>query len=375
MNPHGLLHFVDQGVENLPKRAKLLVALGVIVAIGAVLLIPQLRAALWRAIRNDRPDEGKTAKELSSELESPDPSIRAKAAKDLGRIGAEGQVAIPALCKALGDPSAEVRVQASLALTKLEPKGNSVVPALSKAVTDEIPIVRMNALLTLSRLGPDAKEAVPQLVRALRDEKNLTRIYPFPRSVFEMSVETLGQIGPDAKEAVGDLTKIMNTKEKDILKRVNVARAILKINKDLKNTLPVLIEGLNSSNFEAWDQAIETIEATGPEAKDAVPALIKVLKDKDVGNTQTQGGAARALGKIGPEAKAAVPALIAALDGKDYYVRNWAIFALGAIGREARPATDAILRVAKEGDARLDQRIKDALIQIDPEAVSRLGSK
>src|SRR5262249_22050969 len=53
-------------------------------------------------------------------------------------------------------------------------------------------------------------------------------------------------------------------------------------------------------------EAARAIAEMGPAAKDAVPALIAVLKDK---NREVRKAAAGALGKIGPAAEPAVPAL------------------------------------------------------------------
>ena len=52
------------------------------------------------------------------------------------------------------------------------------------------------------------------------------------------------------------------------------------------------------------------LENMGPDAKDAVPALINALSDPDRGVRQAS---VKALGRIGPAAKAAVPALSRAL--------------------------------------------------------------
>ena len=67
----------------------------------------------------------------------------------------------------------------------------------------------------------------------------------------------------------------------------------------------------------------------GPDAKIAVPILIKALDDEYEG---VRRFAALALGKIGPEAEQAVPALIISLrDDRDKDVRSSAAKALGQI--------------------------------------------
>jgi HEAT repeat protein len=66
----------------------------------------------------------------------------------------------------------------------------------------------------------------------------------------------------------------------------------------------------------------------GPDAKDAIPALIEALKDNDV---QVRRTVARALGKIGPAAKSAVPALQKVTNDADRQVRDAATLALKRI--------------------------------------------
>jgi HEAT repeat protein len=62
--------------------------------------------------------------------------------------------------------------------------------------------------------------------------------------------------------------------------------------------------------------------------------MIAVLKDQD---EEVLRLAAQALGWIGPEAKEAVPALIAALTDQEAEVRRSAAYALGEVGVLAVP--------------------------------------
>ena len=72
----------------------------------------------------------------------------------------------------------------------------------------------------------------------------------------------------------------------------------------------------------------------GPAAKDAVPALTALLRDKDWG---ARFAAARALGGIGPPASNAVPALTQLLKDKDEDVRKAAAEALEKIKKKPAP--------------------------------------
>jgi HEAT repeat protein len=77
------------------------------------------------------------------------------------------------------------------------------------------------------------------------------------------------------------------------------------------------------------DYALQQLALLGPDAADAAPVLIAVLKDALALNRYL---AAEALRAIGPGAEEAVPALIAALRDVDPIVTESAAEALEAIG-------------------------------------------
>lgn len=108
------------------------------------------------------------------------------------------------------------------------------------------------------------------------------------------------------------------------------------------SALPELIEHLKDDDDTVRRIAAWALGEMGPAARDAVPALIAVLEDKDSGGAR--GCAAEALCKIGPTAKSAVPALREALKDKDSVLRVHAASALIAIG----PVTESDLSVLRE---------------------------
>jgi HEAT repeat protein len=72
----------------------------------------------------------------------------------------------------------------------------------------------------------------------------------------------------------------------------------------------------------------------GPDAKDAVPALIAALKSKEV---EVRGASAHALGEIGSGAKSAIDALTQVIkNDDDADVRKTAVLAIGKIQGQDR---------------------------------------
>ena len=97
-----------------------------------------------------------------------------------------------------------------------------------------------------------------------------------------------------------------------------------------------------------------------------VERLISRLKDKDAGIRRS---AAEALGKVGLDAKGAVGALARALKDDDKNVVFDAAFALGRIGGASVPA---LIDTLKESDKSVRRRAIEALRMIGHEAVAAL---
>ena len=102
-----------------------------------------------------------------------------------------------------------------------------------------------------------------------------------------------------------------------------------------------LIAKLKDKNANVRLRAADALRRMGQAAKDAVPALIRALRDKEL---KVSFDATRALGQIGP---VAVPTLIRALRHPDVTVHPFAVLALGLIGPEAKASVPAIhLRIS-----------------------------
>jgi HEAT repeat protein len=114
-------------------------------------------------------------------------------------------------------------------------------------------------------------------------------------------------------------------------------RTLLEWENDLKDKDPSVREA-----------AMATIKVYGTAARRSVPALIKELRDADVG---LRVNAVITLGYIGPDSKDindCVTALTALLRDQQGIVRFQAAKALGRIGREASGATPILIRLTKD---------------------------
>ena len=104
--------------------------------------------------------------------------------------------------------------------------------------------------------------------------------------------------------------------------------------------------------------AAQVLGDFGPAAQQAVPALVKALRDS---NATLRLNAAFALGKIGARPKLAVPALVDRLDDPDEGVRMYAAIALKKFGARAANAVPALVATLKDRSWQVRERAALAL--------------
>jgi HEAT repeat protein len=137
----------------------------------------------------------------------------------------------------------------------------------------------------LGGIGPDAKESLPIL------QKYMTSEVAFDRMV---AANAMLKIDPASKAPIQVLlTEIKDPQSED---RMTAARSLWRSREQRATILAMLIDALRDEK-QQWG-ALYTLEAIGPEAKDALPALKGLLKDKKTQNIRRE--LRRALGKIAP---------------------------------------------------------------------------
>jgi HEAT repeat protein len=301
---------------------------------------------------------------LIEQLHEPEPTARILAAERLTSLGHDARPALPALIEtALHDPTQDASVAAATAIRSLDLQAaRDVVNGSFPMLWDADAGVRRKACLVLGNLGPAAKPAVPSLITMLDDTDD---------SVREGAVAALGSIGIPQTEIVAALTKAMQDPVATVRYRaaaqfavhvpVTAAAvpALVELRRDPDKSVAALADvalehaGQNPRQDVSAlmallerpgekDYALQQLAQLGPEAADAAPILVSVLKDALALNRYL---AAEALRAIGPAAEEAVPELIAALHDADPVVRESAAEALESIGTpEAKEALDVLRR-------------------------------
>lgn len=209
------------------------------------------------------------------------------------------------------------------------------VATLIKQLESKDSDVRRAAVKSLAAKKKEAGSAAPALVKALKEDRDLY--------VRRFAAQALGEIGADPAVAG-----------------------------------PALTEAARSNRREIADAALTSLGKLGP---GAVPALVEVLKKREVRGGKPKGKsrepvhdasatlrakAAQALGNLGPDAREAVPALIEALQDPD--VRTDAATALGNIGPDAKEAISALTEISQNKSGKKDKSfqaaVKEALTKI-----------
>jgi len=222
-----------------------------------------------------------------------------------------------------------------------------VVPVLIKGLerTDYVKPVRnskwnMNPrgfiAWALGRFGPRAKEAVPALAKTMHGKDGWAR---------QPAAWALRKIGKDAAPATEALIKALSSAWGGNARSAgcgyHAAHALARIG---ESALPAVIKALETvprkgRSSRSRCAAAVVLGLMGSKAKEAVPALIKVLsEDQPLLKTE----AALALSKIDPSAEGVVPALAQALTDTNYAVRNSVAQALGGCGSAAKDAIPAL---------------------------------
>jgi len=294
-----------------------------------------------QALQSICPDsEGLVPPLLAALKEANNATVRAAAAEALGRIGPDAAEAIGEVAAVLSsDSSPDVRMAAARALGKIGPKSAGVLTVLTRALQDQEARVRETAAATLGEMGSAAQEAVERLAAGLKGDadpavrrraaKALTQINPTDRVVVRAlqralrsedrelrmcTVQALAAVGPDAKEMAGHLVTTFR-RDEDLEVRLAAARTTQAIDPSNQVFLFALRSALRDKTLKVRETAADILGQLGAKSVEAVPNLIKALKEDEA--MAVQIAAARALVKIAPGSDEVMGALKEVSQGAD----------------------------------------------------------
>ena len=378
-------------------------------------------------------------------VKDPDTGFRVEYASVLGGLGRKAGAALPALFEALNDRYS-YRVPLD-ALRAIEAFGSDVkppLPALVKALWNRsADDVCRYVIKMIEPTAPGAKEFIPPLINFYIHDwtnNNLAKelLVKFGSAAVPGLIKAWGdadkslygdpeiaailiEMGPVGVTALADLLK-------DPKRARRAALALVGMGDAARPMVPALAVALNSPDVrvaraataamvrtdpervsvaalsdaikddDIRETVISALEARGPSARAAIPALEKALNDPD--HIVTRLRTASALAKIDPKGEAAPRALIELLPNEDYYrtaqqllrqldpsgshliialgdqrqeIRRHAIYSLRNIGvaSEAIPSLiDAMIDALKHPDAEVRRVAAVILARYDVEARS-----
>ena len=299
----------------------------------------------------------------------------------LQQFGKDGIPALgAALEKARGDPAFRLVTMVS----NLGQNAKPLVPTLQKILKHSDARVRMACVRALWYMDEDRKGLVKLVVESAND-KDLA----LKREAFQFALQVI----PKPKEFEALYRDALKGPTKDI--RYRAVQALWELDrKSLKGNLKILIDAVKDIGRDGyWYTAVQALNVIGPDAKEALPALLEALNSQNgINNAYT---IVPAIARMGPDAVeplvknlastnsqlqqtarqglqsmgvAAVPKLLPLLNDSDRRIRIEVLTVLtssGAIGKDAAPK---LIELLKENDATVTSRALTLLGQLGPEA-------
>ncbi|MBI5153799.1 HEAT repeat domain-containing protein [Candidatus Poribacteria bacterium] len=234
-----------------------------------------------RALGAAGPVALEAADELAGTIETTsDQTLRGHCMDALTEIGAD---AIPVIVPHL--ESLEMQQYFTAVLGNY---GRAVLPALSKALGDPSPNIRVGAATVLTRMFPRSIVLKKELMPLLKDPDLGVRL---------TVTNVMGRSSTDPADTFELLSSAMDDPSPQV--RAAAASGLSYLGRDALPALPKMIETLGDlQNTNGIQICINAVGDLGPDAKDAVPALVRLLRFQALSI-----GAVNSIGEIGPPAK------------------------------------------------------------------------
>ena len=274
-------------------------------------------------VRKAGPDSGLQLSEVMTRLSSSDEAALLRAIDDIATLGRKAEAAVPKLVGLLSADSDPVRWRAARALAAIGPKADKAVPHLAKSLKDANPLVRAHAVHALGQIGPASRGVVEELGKLIADPDSHVR---------RATVAAWRNIRPGPKLSIPIFLKVLEDAEGEVK-----IQAMLALSEAGREAVPGLIEALKNERAQYW--ACLVLQHIGPDAKDALPALLPLFKD-DLPQVRMQ--AVMAMAEIGTKNAEHVGAVLPLLNDRENAVRYAAAYALMTIGPPAKAASDTL---------------------------------
>ncbi len=334
---------------------------------------PSLKGAWMAAIKGSKFREGRLdAMDMAAGLE-------------------DHQEIIPVLIEALADPDVRIIESAARNLERFGPESAAAAqPLIQLAKKPEFKEKKYIFVKTLGEIGPDPKIAIPFLTQLLDEQEEgslvstpaysaqalakiiakndldakelLAKILPLMKKAESYQqgsyLEVIGLLGPKGAPAVAAVRPFLASKEE--YQQHNAAETLGKIGPAAKDAALDLVAAADS-----WKEPQTAIEALGQikhGGKEFAKFAPKLLDQIDL-----RYSVLTALGELGGEAKEALPAIVKMLDSQEAADRAAALGMLAKWGDAALPALPRIKElVASESEEYVREQAGKTLLAIAP---------
>ncbi|MCH2383222.1 MAG: HEAT repeat domain-containing protein [Pedosphaera sp.] len=167
--------------------------------------------------------------------------------------------------------------------------------------------------------------------------------------------------------AAGEVDRLISDlREGDKVARREAARALALLGPEAKPAVPALVRALDDDQEQVFFWSATALANLGPDAHEATPELIKRLRRSSRRyRDQVRLRVVTALTRIGP---AAVPQLIDALGNESESIRSGAARVLGNMGSDAHEAAPRLFTLLADEETYLGEAAGAALGKIGPAA-------
>ncbi len=320
---------------------------------------PKLRSALVLSAARIAPRDPEVLHALVEQLEASEPGKATEIASntEVNLLIAAGNDALPALRTGMHSRDAAVRKQMVAILAKLKNPGNDVIADLVARAQDKDPDIATAAIKALDSFGPAAASAKEALLEIAKNDKTLARTAEL--AALNVSRDPQKPRYRTALDAHPDAEVLATLKTPDAVTRQEAAEALRTRTDESGAIATALIEALNDQEEKVRFAAARSLARFGKYSRTAMATFIQWL---DAENPAQLRAALTALAGMGPEAKPALPAIVKvavsehADDDKD--LEKVLSVVLRVIGPDAVPALTAEM---KNGDPKIRARAARAV--------------
>ena len=307
---------------------------------------PKVRAVAIQSLRSFKFTDETTQETLDRGLKDTSPEVRSNALLVLSEMPKLLQGQKVELVGMVNDADGKVRAMAVQTIGKLEKKqvNETVVNACLTALGDSDYAVRIAATESVKSLGIVEQAVLEALGGNLVDDLALLRV----------TLNAISGFGDKASPLIETVSHLASHEKAEV--RVAALNALAAIVKDPKLLAGHLTKALDDKEWEVRRVAGVALGKLGPEAKDSVPKLFRMLS-----SNEDRDFASSSLKEINTAPVEAIPLFLESLDSEERRTAFYAVTLLGKIGpaaSEALPKLEAMLAKPSSDSGKGDLRKK-----------------